>query len=377
MKRSLITTAALLLPLLSACGGGATTTPLPLPASGSLSPESKAAEVVRSGAAQTLPQAASAQRLLYVGNTGNNSITVYGASASGNVKPLRTIAGSNTGISNPGQLSQDAQGNLYVANGSSSPPRSHPGILVFAPGASGNVKPIREIAGPATGLDFVEAAAVDPGTGQVLVANREVVGNPVSIRLERFAANASGNVAPLAQSSPAPFPAFQLGFNSSDTHVIEAHLGDPGGEAVLSAGVATYPKLFANGFSLNNEIYGTSWMVTNGVADDPENKTYVTLSGDGSGMYRLAEDTTGNGPDSPGGINLTPPPISIVTSETCGSQIAVSPARDIFVSHKSTACPADAVFVYAPSANGNAAPLRVLAGANTLLNLPDGIFVGK
>jgi hypothetical protein len=194
----------------------------------------------------------------------------------------------------------------------------------------------------------------------------------------RFAANASGNVAPLARSSPDPFPAFQLAFDSSDTHVIEAHLGDPGGNAVESAGLDTYPKLFANGFPLlDGSLYSISFMLTDGVADDPANKSYLTLSSDGHGMYRLAEDTTGFGPDDPGGLKLTPTPLSIVTSETCGSQVAVSPGRDIFVSHNSSACPADAVYVYAPSANGNAAPLRVLSGANTLLSLPYGIFVGE
>jgi hypothetical protein len=53
--------------------------------------------------------------LLYVGNTGNNSITVARHDVHGNAAPLRIIVGPKTGIKNLGQLSEDAQGNLYVA----------------------------------------------------------------------------------------------------------------------------------------------------------------------------------------------------------------------------------------------------------------------
>ncbi len=75
---------------------------------------------------------------IYVSNLAANTITIYPASANGNVAPTTTIAGSNTMLSTPVGIDVDAQGNIYVANGSN--------VLIFAPGASGNVAPIMTVA---------------------------------------------------------------------------------------------------------------------------------------------------------------------------------------------------------------------------------------
>ena len=42
-----------------------------------------------------------AKNNVYVANSGNNSITEYGAKANGNTKPINTIAGPDTGLSLP------------------------------------------------------------------------------------------------------------------------------------------------------------------------------------------------------------------------------------------------------------------------------------
>ena len=105
--------------------------------------------------------------LLYIGNIGNNSITVYKHDAQGNTAPLYVIAGPNTEINSPGQLSEDAQGNLYVANGNHLQTSQNPAVLVFAHGANGNVAPIRNLSGPLTGIHDVWAMTVDQTTGEI------------------------------------------------------------------------------------------------------------------------------------------------------------------------------------------------------------------
>lgn len=67
-------------------------------------------------------------------------VSVFAAQASGNVRPLREIGGPATGITGPGvlagtsKISVSSDGRLFVAE----PNRR---ILVFAPGASGDVAP--------------------------------------------------------------------------------------------------------------------------------------------------------------------------------------------------------------------------------------------
>jgi hypothetical protein len=73
------------------------------------------------------------------------------AEATGNVAPIRTIAGSNTGLSGGNGFSfglavSKRSGEIFVSNPGSD------AILGFAATASGTVAPIQTIAGSATGL---------------------------------------------------------------------------------------------------------------------------------------------------------------------------------------------------------------------------------
>src|SRR5207237_553765 len=74
---------------------------------------------------------------VYVSNT--YTVTVYAPGASGNVAPIRTIESS----SEVGGIALDTPGNLYVA--------SRDVITVYAT-ANGNATPIRTISGSNTGL---------------------------------------------------------------------------------------------------------------------------------------------------------------------------------------------------------------------------------
>jgi hypothetical protein len=366
----------LLLPLLSACGGGSTSGQLPqtaLPAGSAQTPNE--AQTAIMSQTQNLSAQVSAD-LLYIGNTGTNSITVYHHDAAGNTKPLYVISGSKTGISAPGQLSEDAQGNLYVANGSWTQPSANPAILVFAHGANGNVLPIRTISGSATGIHNVNAMTVDKATGKIFVMDL-VPGNGFAyVRLLRFAPNASGNAAPLARSASGLLPALQLASDSTGHNLIEAHVANSANS--VGFGVETLAKQFPSN-TLPNDLSDTGYFGVSGVAADATTKTYLVTSG--SGIYRMAENTTGFGPSDPFGQTLSPAPLSVLTSDTCGSQLALppGPTPNTYVTHSVAlgGCKADAVYVYTHDAAGAAGPLRVLSGLATRLNAPYGIYEGK
>ncbi len=83
---------------------------------------------------------------IFSSNFHSNSITEYAPGASGNIAPICTISGSNTGLDENDDISLASDGTLYVGNFLGSP------VEVFAPGACGNVAPIRTIAGAVTGL---------------------------------------------------------------------------------------------------------------------------------------------------------------------------------------------------------------------------------
>ncbi len=95
--------------------------------------------------------AVDAFRNVYVFDTETATISEFAAGATGNVAPIRTIAGSKTGLDGGNGFSfglavSKASGKIFVSNPGSN------AILGFAATASGNVAPIQTIAGSATGL---------------------------------------------------------------------------------------------------------------------------------------------------------------------------------------------------------------------------------
>ena len=113
-------------------------------------------------------------------------ILIFSKNSNGNVAP-KVLAGSNVPIQNTEGLAVDASGNLYVSDYTAK------AIYVFAAGATGNTAPIRTIAGTATGLVQPYGIAID-SHGHLYVAQ----GHDDTAPIEEFAANADGNVAPIS-----------------------------------------------------------------------------------------------------------------------------------------------------------------------------------
>jgi len=123
----------------------------------------------------------------YVPNEGNSSVTVYTAGANGNVSPIQTISGSSTGLLGPSGIALDGASDIYVTNCCVS--GSNGGsVTVYAAGANGNVSPIRTISGSNTGLVDPGGIAVD-ATGHIYVADYTAI--------TVYAAHAHGNVSPI------------------------------------------------------------------------------------------------------------------------------------------------------------------------------------
>jgi DNA-binding beta-propeller fold protein YncE len=98
--------------------------------------------------------------MIYAANLYTSTITGYPAGSSGNVAPTIFIHGSKTHLWNPDAIAIDKAGYLYVGNEPLVPGPPPASILVFAPGANGNVAPVQIIAGSKTRLAEVNGLSV-------------------------------------------------------------------------------------------------------------------------------------------------------------------------------------------------------------------------
>ncbi len=102
------------------------------------------------------------------------TINIYAKGSNGDTAPITTIGGSNTGLKYPVGIAIDSKGKIYVAdygNGIISGPGSiAPSVFVYAAGSKGNVAPIATISGSDTGLETPIGIALD-SSGKIYVAD--------------------------------------------------------------------------------------------------------------------------------------------------------------------------------------------------------------
>lgn len=136
---------------------------------------------------------------IWVANFGGASVMKFTAGSSGDVPAAATLAGSNTMIDLPSYVALDSTGNLYVSNdGAGATPPTTDAILIFPAGSNGNVAPASTITGPSTQLDLPTGLAFD-SNGNLFVANcsNPSAPNDPGPSLVQFGAGASGNVFPI------------------------------------------------------------------------------------------------------------------------------------------------------------------------------------
>ena len=106
---------------------------------------------------------------IYVADADAASVFVYRAGSNGDAAPIATISGSNTGLSYPYGIALDSSGNIYVTGEIAA------SVFVYSALGSStgllNEAPIATISGSNTGLDFPQGIAVD-SSGNIYVADR-------------------------------------------------------------------------------------------------------------------------------------------------------------------------------------------------------------
>jgi hypothetical protein len=143
---------------------------------------------------------------LYVQNTTDSSIAVFGPTATGTVSPSRTIAGPLARLASKADdvraLTTDASGNLYVLCNCTQPNSTATdfGVFEFDPAANGNVAPIRFVTAPQMTSSFgTDGSIAVDSAGTIYVDTRSAqpyVGIAGGQIIFQFSAGASGSVAP-------------------------------------------------------------------------------------------------------------------------------------------------------------------------------------
>jgi len=132
------------------------------------------------------------------------SITVFPRTASGNVRPLRTLQGDNTGFNNPQGIALDLVRDEMIVANSFFATVSPGNVLVFPRAASGNVRPVRQLSGPDTSLCNPIGLAYDRVNDVLVVANSHASSATCDGSITTFSRTAHDDAAPQRQIGPGP-----------------------------------------------------------------------------------------------------------------------------------------------------------------------------
>ncbi len=123
----------------------------------------------------------------YGGPNANGNLTMYAAGSSGDASPMATITSYFTGLAAPSGIAVDAIGKIYLANSLGGPSESG-SVNIYASGSYATGLPIATIAGDNTGLSNPYAIGVN-SIGDIAVLNQ---GNAITV----YPAGSSGDVSP-------------------------------------------------------------------------------------------------------------------------------------------------------------------------------------
>lgn len=123
-----------------------------------------------------------------------SGVNIYAPGSSGDAKPIEDISGPLTSILNPEGIAVDSKGDVFVATD-----RGDAGggaILMFAVGKRGNVRPSAVVTGPHTRLGGIAAIALD-SEGNIYVVNRRTLLEPQQ-RVTVYSVGSVGDAVPTA-----------------------------------------------------------------------------------------------------------------------------------------------------------------------------------
>ncbi len=316
--------------LLSACGGG----------SAALAPTAARQNlIVAMGPTISAPCFGGC---IYVSNSrkfgGKARLLSYPVTAKGEVEPVAEITGSATGLLRDLGMAVDASRRIYTGS------FKRNDVLVFAAGASGNVPPVRVIRGSNTLLSFLHGIAVDGGNN--IYAANDVTGSVGDILV--FAAGANGNAAPIrniaGSNTKLDFPEAVTLDGSNNVYV--TNIGTPS-VTVFAAG--------ADGnVSPIQAISGSNTLLNHpeGVAVDGDLNIYV------ADFYASRISVFGAGANG----NVAPVRTIAGSRTKLGNPygIALDAAGNIYVANNVRYH--NYILVFAAGANGNVKPIRTIRG---------------
>jgi sugar lactone lactonase YvrE len=333
---------------------------------------------------------------LYVVRAGDSVIAVFAPGAEGRAAPLRTIRGSRTGLLDLRGIALDTRGRIYTSNG----PRRRPGqgsVTVYAPTAKGNASPIRTIAGPRTSLVRPTGLALDPA-GRVWVTNRSASG-PV-----RFDIHADGDVEPEQRMDLGPGPTMltqttDIAFGEDgsllalDATGVTAHL--VGGSSRRYTTARESSDVSALDFSPHpirvTAGRGGEVLIAGMLADTTPRTSEIDsiVKGFGPRIDSMFRRFFGRQRARPAVVTYGPPGIgdTAPVRMIVGAKADLGVIRDMAVGADGSLYvlglvgPGDGtqprIAIYAPKADGEVPPARVIRGPRTELVNPNGIAVDR
>ena len=306
-----------------------------------------------------------------VGDTVNS----YAAGSNGNVSPLTSIVGRDTGLDGPGGIALDSAGSLYVSNNGGGPTGGG-SITTYPPGASGDAGPTTTITSSFTELPVASSVAVD-STGNIYVANEfgsiniypagsYAAGPPIA----SIAGNNTGLFFPLGIAVDSAGNIFVL----NDDNAVTVYRANSSGDATPKATISIdrNGKSVPTGMAVDahGKLYVTSRA---GVKCDQNGQFCKKISGPNVALYPAGSHGHANASAVISGPN---------TQLGSPSAIALDHGGNIYVTDEGPAkCSGGcclnsgpgSVTVYAPGSSGDAAPIATIKGKKTGLWFPYGI----
>ncbi len=290
----------------------------------------------------------------------NETVLIFNADATGNSKPVRKIP-----INPNGEVAFDELGNLYATYFDPKTGADCNCVVVFAAAGCASLDPIRRIAGPATLLNNPETVAVDSaGYLYVLNAFAPVLGRSI---VTVYAPGANGDVAPVRTFTVPAVDSKDIAIDSERRllYITQSRsAGEPGEIDVFSAD--------ATGDAVPVHIISgphTALENINGIGLDRFGSLYVAIavtptSPNGS-ILQFAPNADGD----------ASPLRSIQSADTklhSPFDVAVDLSGDIYVLNGGIP---GSILVFAANAHGDALPIQTIEGPDTGLSTGGSIAV--
>lgn len=300
---------------------------------------------------------------LYVTSSvyGDQSVSIFPATATGNVAPVRVIAGNMTKLAAPYGVAVDSGGYIYIADylGTGSGTGNNYGAVeIFGPGANGNVAPYGYISGNATGLSGPAGVAINPLNGNIYVLND---GN-YSITI--YAPGSTGNVAPIATIAGRRTKLVGGGFGLAFDASANLYVSQDGDDSVT---------VYAPGATGNVHpiriISGARTKLSSPVNLNVDSNANVYVANQAPHTGHVF----GSISVFAAGANRNAKPVQYIkgaaTKLAAPHAFGIDAGGNLFVANYY----GNSITEYAPGATGNVAPINTIKGGRTGLNYPDAM----